>query len=151
MKELADHEAQFLSQVLNTVRGQDDLGLRAELLRDVLSSVPEQEVLSLLPETSESLHALASLGQDDLADHLRAWQAAQAARLKHLQVQLTTGQMEIVLEALERVMPQAREHRGDSPNLRGTAVFLLARFYRGEQEIHLDLHHAALPRLPAQS
>ena len=37
--------------------------------------------------------------------------------------------MEVVDEALQRILPAARELGGESPNVRGTAVFLLAKFY----------------------
>ena len=128
VKELADYDAQLLSQALNHIRGEDDLGLRAELLREVLEGIGEEEVLQILPETTESLQAFASLGQQDLAAHLQAWQQAQGARLRHLQVQLTERQMEVVEEALRRMVPRARELH-ESPNIRGTAVYLLCKFY----------------------
>src|ERR687891_2445468 len=61
--EADDIEARLLSQCLNRIAGEDDLGLRAEMLKEVLEQVPEAEVLRLLPETSDSLQAFASLGQ----------------------------------------------------------------------------------------
>ena len=120
-----DAEARLLSQCLNRISGEDDLGLKAELIRELLSSMPEEEVIRLLPETAESLSALASLGQVELASYLQAWQQAQVARLKHLQFQLTSDQLEVVEEVLERLLPVARESHGDSPNARGTALYLL--------------------------
>ena len=68
-----------------------------------------------------------SLGQEDMASHLLAWQEAQQARLKHMQFQLTSVQLEVVDEALARVMPQARSAGEDSPNIRGTALYLLCK------------------------
>ena len=122
-----DTEARLLSQSLNRIAGEDDLGLKAELIRELMSSLPEEEVTRLLPETTESLSALASLGQEDMASHLLAWQAAQKARLKHLQFQLTPGQLEVVEEALARLIPEAKSATSDSPNMRGTALYLLCR------------------------
>ncbi|MCH8064120.1 MAG: ParB N-terminal domain-containing protein [Chloroflexi bacterium] len=124
-----DAEARLLSQALNHIQGDDDLGLRAELLRDVLRELPQDQLLSILPESADSLSALTSLGQQDMADHLVAWQSAQKARLRHLQVQLTDSQLEVVEEALSRVLPEAREQQGDSPNVRGTAIYLLCKSY----------------------
>jgi ParB family chromosome partitioning protein len=69
-----DVEARLLSQCLNRIAGSDDLGLKAELLRKVLAEMPQQEVLHLLPETTQSLQALASLGQQDLAGYLQNYQ-----------------------------------------------------------------------------
>ena len=71
-----DIEAWLLGQCLNRIAGEDDLGLKAELIRELLGSMPQEEVIKLLPETADSLNALASLGQEDLASHLLAWQEA---------------------------------------------------------------------------
>ncbi len=124
-----DTEARLLAQALNRIGGEDDLGLRAELVRQVLESLPEDEVLAVLPETADSLQALASLGQEEMAGHLKSWQKAQAARLKHLQLQLTDAQLEVVEGALSRFLGEAKELRGDSPNVRGTALYLLCKRY----------------------
>ena len=87
--DLNEAGARLLRQALNHIHGEDDLGLRSELLRQVLESVPPEEVLELLPETADSLQALVSLGQQDISQYLQAWENAQKAKLKHLQLQLT--------------------------------------------------------------
>ncbi len=127
--EVDDVHARLLAQALNRIQGEDDLGLKAELVREILESLPKEEVLSLLPETTESLQALSSLRQDSMADYLQNWQRAQAAKLKHLQFQLTPAQLEVVEEALSQLLPQAKEARGESPNTRGTALYLLCLRY----------------------
>ena len=124
-----DVEARLLSQCLNQIAGDDDLGLKSELLRKVLGSVTQEQVLSLLPETSESLQALCSMGQDTIAAYLENWRRAQAARLHHLQFQITPGQLEVIEEALVRLMAAARESMDGSPNVKGTALYLMARAY----------------------
>ena len=126
--DLDDAHARLLSQALNHVHGDDDLGLRAELMRHVLEGLPEEEVLSLLPETLDSLRDLASLGQEDLAAYLRAWQRAQPARLRHLQFQLTDIQLDVVEDAIERAMSAPLLDEG-SPNKRGTALTAICRSY----------------------
>jgi ParB family chromosome partitioning protein len=98
--EADDTHARLLAQALNRIQGQDDLGLQAELVREVLQSLPQEEVLQILPETGKSLTAIATLGQEAMADYLKNWQQAQSARLKHLQFQLTPAQLEVVEEAL---------------------------------------------------
>jgi ParB family chromosome partitioning protein len=127
--DLDDAQARLLGQALNRIGGEDDLGLRAEMLREVLEQVPEAEVLRLLPETTQGLAVLASLGQQDLASYLQNWQQAQVARLKHLTFQSTPAQLEVIEEALARVMPQAGETLGDNPNPRGNALYLLCKTY----------------------
>lgn len=126
---LRDPEAMMLAQALNGLRGDDDLALKGELLRNILSSIPENEVLSLLPETAESLKSLATINQIDLAEHLKAWEQAQAAKLKHMQLQLTAQQLEVVEEALSRILPEAKGSSFDNPNNRGNAIFLLCKYY----------------------
>jgi ParB family transcriptional regulator, chromosome partitioning protein len=131
---LDDAHARLLSQALNRTQGEDDLGLRAELFKEVLKTLPQQEVLSLLPETTQGLKAMVSLGQDDIASYLQNWQQTQEARLKHLAFQFTPAQLEVVEEALSQVMPLAKEAQGDSPNIRGTALYLLCESYLKQQE-----------------
>lgn len=127
--ELNDAQAALLGQALNQLHGEDDLGLKAELVRRVLAELPESQVLAILPETSESLQALTTLGQEDLAADLLAWQQAQSAKLKNLQFRLTATQLETVHEALDRIKPVVREAQTDNPNTRGNALHLLCQMY----------------------
>ena len=124
---MRNRRAELRRQALNRIAGEDDLGMRAQLIREVLETRSQEEVLALLPETAESLASLVSLGQEDIASYLEAWERAQAARLKHLQFQLLPNQLEMVEEALARLLPEARKVRGESPNERGVALFLLCK------------------------
>jgi ParB family chromosome partitioning protein len=126
---LDDAHARLLSQALNRIQGEDDLGLRAEMLKEVLAKVPEVEVVKLLPETAESLQAFALLGQQDLVGYVQNWQQSQAARLRHLTFQSTPAQLQVIEEALARVMPQVRKGEADNPNPRGNALYLLCKAY----------------------
>ena len=127
--DLNDAEAMLLAQALNNLRGEDDQALKGNLIKAVLSTIPEDKVLSLLPETTDSLRSLASFTQVDLAEHLQAWEQAQAARLKHMQLQFTHQQLETVEEAIDNMMPNVKEDNSGSPNKRGTAIFLLCKYY----------------------
>jgi ParB family chromosome partitioning protein len=127
--DLDDAHARLLSQALNRIAGSDDLGLRAEMLKEVLEQVPQADVLKLLPETVAGLSAFASLGQQDLAGYLQNWQRSQAARLKHLTFQSTPAQLEVIEEALARILPQARDANTNNPNPRGNALYLLCKSY----------------------
>jgi ParB family chromosome partitioning protein len=122
-----DVEARLLSQCLNRIAGSDDLGLKAELLRKVLAEMPQQEVLHLLPETTQVLQALASLGQQDLAGYLQNYQQTQAARLKHLTFQFTPAQLAVIEEALAQVMSHAGKTAGDNPILEAMPCTYCAR------------------------
>ena len=144
--EADDTESRLLSQALNRIQGEDDLGLRADALRQILSAMPQSEVLSILPESAESLQSLVSLGQVDMAEHIRAWQQAQSARLKHLTFQLTNSQFELVEEALSKTLPDkprvfdglsgesavaSSAEDDSSPNRRGIALSEICRLYLG--------------------
>ena len=127
--ELDNARAMLLAQALNDIRGEDDQALKGALLKEILSSVPESEVLSLLPETTESLKSLSLINEMDLAEHLKAWEKAQAVRLRHMQLQFTDKQLETVEEAVSLMIHEAKKDGFDNPNTRGNAVFLLCKFY----------------------
>jgi ParB family transcriptional regulator, chromosome partitioning protein len=127
--DLNDAEAMLLAQALNGIHGEDDLALKGAMLNRILISIPKEKVLSLLPETAESLSALSTIGQDDLAEHLKAWQQAQSARLRHMQLQFSQEQLQTVEQALDMVIAKAKNTSGNNPNIRGTAMYLLARYY----------------------
>jgi hypothetical protein len=86
-------------------------------------------VLRLLPETAESLRAMASLGQEDLAQYLQNWQQAQSAKLKHLTFQSKPGEVEVIEEALARFLPRTQQGSSNNPNTRGVALYLLCQEY----------------------
>lgn len=132
---LQDAEAMLLAQALNNLRGEDDQAMKGNLLKMVLSSIPEDKVLSLLPETAESLKSLANFSQVDLAQHLQAWQDAQAARLRHMTLQLTDKQVETIEEAVKRVMPNVKQDTTGNPNDRSTAIFLVCKDYLERNEL----------------
>lgn len=125
---LGDADAMLLAQALNELHGQDDVGLKAELVRTILKFLPEASVLSMLPESSDSLAALAGLGQEDIGEHLQAWEAAQRARLRHVTLQLTDAQRETVEQAIECATTTV-DREGDNPNPRGNAVYAICRAY----------------------
>ena len=124
-----DANARLLAQALNRVRGQDDLGLKAELVREVLQSVPEAEVMALLPESAGGLRSLASLGQESMAASLQSWQLARDCRLRNLLFKLTPAQLETVEKALSVMLPAARQDPRRSPNARGTALYLVCESF----------------------
>ena len=125
----SDPEAMLLAQALNNLRGEDDQALKGNLLKTILTSVPEDRVISLLPENKESLKALTSFDQIDLAQHLQNWDQAQAARLKHMILQLTQQQLGVVEKAISNIIPKVKKDDSGSPNKRGTAIYLLCKYY----------------------
>ena len=129
--EADDVDARLLSQALNHVAGEENLGLRAEVVRYLLDNLPEEQLLAVLPDSAEDLRALASLGKQDIAQHLEAWQRAQGARLRNLQFRLTEAQLDVVDAALERA--QARCTTNET-NRRGAALAEICRKYLGRTE-----------------
>jgi ParB family chromosome partitioning protein len=132
--DLDDAHARLLADALNHIKGEDDLGVRAEMMRTVLATVSEEDVRALLPETVESLRSLASLGTLSLATSLKKWQQGRESRLHHLGFQLTESQLQVVNEAIAGLMSRASRAQGDSPNVRGTALYLLCKDYIERKE-----------------
>ena len=122
-----DAHARLLAQALNHIHGEDDLGQKAELIRKVLETLPEEEVLSILPETLDGLRGLASIGQETIATYLLNWERVRAVRLRHLQFKFTIEQLEVVEAAVSRALPMARKIQGMSPNQRSTALYLICQ------------------------
>ncbi|NQT72450.1 MAG: ParB N-terminal domain-containing protein [Chloroflexi bacterium] len=131
-----DAQARLLSLALNRIEGEDDLGLKAEALKKVLEDISQEDVLELLPETAQSLQALASIGQVEMATYLQNWQQAQSARLHHAQFQLTKAQSEVVEEALKSVLPKIDKSEADSPNMRGTALYFICKSFIDKEVTH---------------
>lgn len=127
--DLEDAPAKLLSQALNRIEGEDDLGLRAELLREVLAGIPQEEVIALLPETPQSMAAATVLGHQTLDQYLQTWEETRDARLHHYTFQLTKDQIGVIEQALAPLLPRARTAQRDNPNARGTALFLLCEDY----------------------
>ena len=127
--DLDDAHARLLAQALNNIQGEDNLGIRAELIRHVLDKIPEKDVLAILPETGCSLQAMVSLGTETIAEYLQKKQLAQTARLKHMQFQLTPAQYQVVEEAIAMILSHSQKKRGENPNLRGNALYLLCKAY----------------------
>src|SRR5208283_5294980 len=69
--DIDDAHARLLAQALNHIHGDDDLGLRAELIREVMQVIPEDEVLMVLPDTMDGLKGMASLGRETMAGDLQ--------------------------------------------------------------------------------
>ena len=134
--DLDDAHARLLAQILNHTHGSDDLGLRAELLREVMQVIPEQEVMSVLPDTMIGLSGIGSFGQETLAGYLRNWEKARAVRLRNLLFKLTPDQLQTVEAAVAQILPEARRQQGINPNTRGTALYLLCKSFLDKENDH---------------
>lgn len=128
MLDLSDAEARLLSLALNSIHGEEDLGLKAEAVRVILQSIPPEEVLAVLPESSQGLQALASLGHADMAACIKTWEKMRAARLRHWTLQFTKEQLPVVEEALKLALLEVKGE-GEGPNVRGTAMAAICSFY----------------------
>jgi ParB family chromosome partitioning protein len=127
--EADDAHARLLAQALNHIHGEDDLGLKAETVQKILESIAPEDVLSILPETANGLRALAELGHQPVAEYLRNWEQAKQTRLRHLQFQLTVSQLEVVEQALKKLLPEAKIGQFGNPNTRGSALYLLCKAF----------------------
>ena len=107
------------------------------MLRDLLESLPQKEVLELLPETSASLSELTSLGEQSIAQALHQWEDIQKARLRHLSFQLTDAQLSVVEEALQRLETAVGVNEGN-PNRRGNGLFLLCQRYLALEDLNIE-------------
>jgi ParB family chromosome partitioning protein len=131
--ELDDGHARLLAQALNHVHGADDLGLRAELLREVLQVIPQQEVMAVLPDSMVGLNGMAMMHRETMAGYLQNWEKARAARLRNLLFKLTAEQLQTVEAALEGILPEARRQQGSNPNTRGTALYLICKSFLNKE------------------
>ena len=127
--DLDDAHARLLAQVLNHTHGSDDLGLRAELLREALQMIPEQEVMSVLPDALSGLSGLGVINQETMTGYLQNWEKARAIRLRNLLFKLTPDQLQTVEAAVAQMLPEARLQPGINPNARGTALYLLCKSF----------------------
>ena len=133
---LDDGRARLLAQVMNHVHGDDDLGLRAELIREVMNVLPESEVLAVLPETIEGLKGMASMGQETVAGYLQNWEKARAVRLRNLIFKLTQEQLQSVEMAIDHILPEAKRQQGISLNSRGTTLYLICKSFLDRENKH---------------
>jgi ParB family chromosome partitioning protein len=134
--EVDDAQARLLAQALNHVHGDDDLGLRAELIREVMNVLPEDEVLAVLPDTMDGLKRMASMGQETVAGYLQNWEKARAVRLRNLIFKLTQEQLKTVDSAIDLILPEAKRQQGISPNARGTALYLICKLFVDKENGH---------------
>jgi ParB family chromosome partitioning protein len=131
-----DAQARLLAQALNHIHGDDDLGLRAELIREVMQVLPEEEVLAVLPDTMDGLKGMANLGQETMAGYLQNWEKARAFRLRNLIFKLTQEQLQSVEKAIDQMLPEAKRHQGISPNARGTALYMICKSFVDKEDKH---------------
>ena len=126
--DLDDVDARLLAQALDAIHGEDDLGKKAELFRTVLREVPEETVLSLLPESTASLAALSHLTERDVAAQIEEWERTQRARVQHISFQLTNAQREVVEQALASAETTVAAD-GANSSVRGNALFAVCIAY----------------------
>lgn len=128
-----DASARLLAQALNAVHGQDDLNKKASLVRDLLATMPEAQVLAILPDTAQALRGLAALGQPGagLAENLSAWATAEAARAKAklhvISFPFSDEQKAAIEDAIATALALPAVARYDGPNRRAAALVHIAQ------------------------
>lgn len=129
-----DAESRLLSQCLNHIAGQDNPGLRGEVLRRILESMSESEVAELIPGPLERLKELTKIGKEDLAGYLHSRLQTCHARLEHLVFQLTREQLELVRTALRRAGSAVLSPTEQNPNRRGNALAAICKKYLEKED-----------------
>ena len=66
--------------------------------------------------------------------YLVKFDQARKARMKHFLVQLTPDQHQVVESAIKKFLPQASREQNASPNLRGTAFYLICQEVMNQEE-----------------
>lgn len=131
--EADDESARLLSQALNHIEGEDDPAMRADSLRIILAKFSESDVLSILPETSESLAELSNLGSITPEMYARSWQVRKAVSLKQVPFQVTEAQLAVVDQAISLALELASPEPGN-PNRRGNALVHICREFIEDQK-----------------
>lgn len=126
--EADDPAARLLALALNNIDGEEDPGLQAESIRQILERYSESDVLSLLPETAESLQQLSGLGSISVDDYAESWQLRKKTRLKHFRFRVSDLQRSIVERAITLVPEEALSDEGN-PNHRDNALVQICRDY----------------------
>ncbi len=108
-----DARARLLTQALNAIHGEDDLNRKAALVRDLLKTMPAEEVAAILTDTVQAMHGLASIREASptaLGDQLSAWshaqQACAAVRLHVTSFPFSDAQKEVVERAVAHALPR---------------------------------------------
>ena len=127
--ELNDSEARLLAQALNRIQGEDDLGKKADLMNEIIKTIPAKDIFELLPESNESLQSLASLGNLDISGYLENWDRERSKRLKHMPFQLTGDQYQTVEQALLLVKEKAKQLKDINPNIKGNSLYLICEHF----------------------
>ena len=128
-----DVEARLLAQAQNHIAGEDNPGLRGEVLRRILETVPKSEVADLLPGPWERLKDLTQIGQEDMEAYLNSRLQTQKARLEHMVFQLSREQLDLVRTALRRASGLTQGLKCQNPNRRGNALAAICKkFLDGE-------------------
>jgi ParB family chromosome partitioning protein len=125
--ELSDARAKLLSQVLNRLRGEDDLGLRAKLVEDLLAELDRDELLAYLPASKEELDALVAMRHSTLEEAFRYWEEKVAQGLHEFQVVLDDKEYRVVREALAKATRQMSQSKAS--RLRAKALSHICQAY----------------------
>ena len=132
-----DPRARLLAQALNTIHGQDDLGRRALLVRDLLDAMPLDEVAAILPDAPPMLQDFAETAATTgptVMDALNAFERARQARLYRRSFALAEQDWEPVEEAITRALP--RVSGTEEPNRKGLALRAICLDWLAIQDAH---------------
>ncbi len=131
--ELSDAQARLLAQVLNRTRGDDDIGLKAALLRELRQQLDLDELAGYLPEDQGQLESVASVGTTSLEEAFTRWTEREADPLHTLTFVLQNEHLEIVSQALEKAQGQVKGQASTTRSLRSAALVHLCGQFIAEE------------------
>ncbi|MHB1006526.1 MAG: ParB/RepB/Spo0J family partition protein [Chloroflexota bacterium] len=127
--DLTDPQARLLAQVLNRTRGEDDLGLKAALVRQLAQSIDLEELARYLPEEKSELAGLLSVGEVSVEDAFARWAEREANPLHSLTFALHPEQLDVVTTALERASSLAKDLDRSAGSRRTAALVEMCQAY----------------------
>ncbi len=126
--ELSDSRARLLAQTLNHLHGEDDLGLRAALVEDILTGLDKGEILAYLPDSKEDIDALISMRHSNVEDPFDYWKKRITQGRHEFQAVLDNSQYQIVQKAIDSAKKESKTRAGLA-NSRALALTHICQFY----------------------
>jgi ParB family chromosome partitioning protein len=124
----SDSKAKLLAQILNHLHGEDDLGLRAALVEDILAGLDKDEILAYLPDGEEDIDVLVNMRHSTLEEAFSYWQDKIHQGRHEFQAVLDDSQHQIVQKAIGSAKKELKAKAGRA-NTRALALTRICQLY----------------------